>query len=69
MGLSVLRRLLCDIRIAQWFSFIVDEATDVSHKEQIVICIGWVDKDSSIHEDPLELIHLPKTDAETQLVV
>ena len=65
MGLTVLRRLLSDIRRAQWFSLIVDEATDVSHKEQTVVCIRWVDEDFSIHEDPLELIHLPKTDAET----
>ena len=63
MGLSVLRRLLCDIRRAQWFSLIL-EATDVSHKEEMV-CIIWVDEDFSIHEDSLELIHLPKTDAET----
>ena len=27
MGLSVLRRLFCDIRRAQWFSLILDEAT------------------------------------------
>ena len=39
MGLSVLRRLLCDIRRAQWFLLILDEATDVSHKEQMVVCI------------------------------
>ena len=66
MGLAVLRRLLSDIRRAQWFSLIVDEATDVSHKEQmVVVCIRWVDEDFSVHEDPLELIHLPKTDAET----
>lgn len=37
MGLSVLRRLLCDIRRVQWFSLIL-EATDVSHKEEMV-CI------------------------------
>lgn len=65
MGLSVLRRLLCEIRRAQWFSLILDEATDVSHKEQMVVCIRWVDEDFSIHEDPLGLIHLPKTDAGT----
>ena len=56
---------MCDIHRAQWFSLILDEATDVSHKEQMVVCIRWVDEDISIHEDPLELIHLPKTDAGT----
>ena len=29
------------------------------------MCIRWVDEDFTIHKDPVELIHLPKTDAET----
>ena len=56
---------MSEIHGAQWFSFIVDEATDVSQKEQMPVCIRWVDEDFTIHEDPLELIHLPNTDAET----
>ena len=39
MGLTVLR-LLSDICRAQWFSLIIDEATDVSHKEQMVVSDG-----------------------------
>ena len=31
----------------------------------MIVCIRWVDEDLSIHEDPLKLIHLPKTNAET----
>lgn len=65
LGLSVLRRLLADINRAQWFSLIADEATDLSKKEQLVVCIRWVDEELNIHEDPVELIHLLKTDAET----
>ena len=65
MGLSLLRKLLSDIRCAEFFSLIADEATDVSNKEQMTVCIRWVDEDFSIHEDAVELIHLPKTDANT----
>ena len=65
MGLTVLRCLLNDIKEVQWFSIIADEATDLSHKEQLTLCVRWVDKELSIHEDPLELIHVPKTDADT----
>ena len=65
MGLSVLRGLLSDIRRAYWFSLIADEATDTSNKEQLVICIRWVDEEFHIHEDPVELIDLPKTDSTT----
>ena len=28
-----------------------------------MVCIRWVDEDFSVHEDPVELIHLPKTDS------
>ena len=31
----------------------------------MTVCIRWVDEDFSIHEDPVELIHLPKTDSNT----
>ena len=62
MGLTVLRGLLNDIKAVQWFSIIADEATDLSHKEQLMLCLRWVDKEPTIHEDPLELI---QTDADT----
>ena len=65
MGLSVLRGLLSDIKTAHWFSLLADEATDTSNKEQLVICIRWVDEEFKIHEDPVELIDLPKTDSAT----
>ena len=65
MGLTVLRGLLNDIKAAQWFSIIVDEATDISHKEQLTLCVRWVDMELTIHEDPLKLVHVPKTDANT----
>ena len=64
MGLSVLRKVLEEIRGVPWFSIIADEATDVANKEQLV-CIRWVDNDFQIHEDPVELINVSKTDAVT----
>ena len=51
----VLRALLYDIREAVRYSLIADEATDISHKEQLCITIRWVDKDFNINEDTLEL--------------
>ena len=61
----MLRKLLGEIRSTPWFSVIADEATDVANKEQLVICIRWVDHNFKIHEDPVELINVPKTDAAT----
>lgn len=65
MGLNLLRGMLADMSRAHWFSLIADEATDISHNEQLAVCVRWVDDDSVIHEDPVELIHVPKTDADT----
>ena len=65
MGLSAVREVLKNIRSVEWFSLLADEATDISNKEQLVICIRWVDINFDIHEDPVELIHVPKTDSLT----
>jgi len=37
----------------------------VSNREQLAVCIRWVDKEFNIHEDPVELIQVPKTDSLT----
>lgn len=42
---------------------IADEATDVSHNEQICIVIRWVDSSYAIHEAALGLVQLPDTRA------
>lgn len=56
MGRSVLRKLLDCIRTALWFSILADEATDISHNEQMSLSIRWVDDNFEIHEDVLGLI-------------
>ncbi len=63
MSNYVLRQVLHDIREATMYSLIADEATDVCNKEQL--CISHFD----IHEDPVELINVPKTDSATLTTV
>lgn len=65
MGQAVLRELLAQISAAMWFSIIADEATDISHNEQMSLSIRWVDLDYNIHEETLGLIQPPNTRAET----
>ncbi len=65
MGMFVLKCILSDIKKSGKFSLIADEVSDVSHKEQFCISIRWVDSDFEIDERPVELIHVPKTDAKT----
>lgn len=65
MANHMLRKLLQEIREATVYALIADEATDVSHKEQLCITIRWVDNDFLFHEDPIELINVPRTDSAT----
>ena len=64
-GNTVLRHLLEDIRAAEYFSVIADEATDISHNEQICIAIRWVDRSYEVHEAAIGLVQLPDTKALT----
>ena len=64
-GNTVLRQLLQEIQTADWFSLISDEATDVSHNEQMCIAIHWVDSSYTNHEAALGLVQLPDTKALT----
>ncbi|PIK54239.1 putative zinc finger MYM-type protein 1-like [Apostichopus japonicus] len=65
IGHSVLRDLLSDIREAGMFAIMADETSDLSNKEQLSICIRWVDSGFKIHEDLIGFVHVIHTDAET----
>ena len=57
MGQFVLRSLLTT---ALWFSILADEATDISHHEQMSLSIRWVDEGYIINEE-VGLFQLPDT--------
>ena len=65
MGNTVLRQVLALINSALWYSLIADEATDISHNEQIGISIRWVDSSYEVHKDTLVLFQLPNAKAQT----
>ena len=55
LGEVISRRLLEEVREAGIFSILADEASDLSHWDQLCLCIRWVDNDFEIHKDFLEL--------------
>ena len=65
-GNTILRQLLNDILSAQYFSLIVDEATDIAHNEQVCIAFRWVDSSYNVQETALGLVQLPDTKAHTK---
>ena len=68
-GQTILRQLLQDITAADYFALIADEATDISHNEQMCIAIRWVDSSYQIHETALGLVQLPDTKALTLFTI
>ena len=64
MANHVIRDLISEIR-GGFFSIICDEYTDISNKEQLTICIRWVDKELEAHEDFLGFYNVPDIGAET----
>ena len=64
MANHVTRDLVAEIS-SGFFSIICDEYTDISNKEQLTICIRWVDKELEAHEDFLGFYNIPDIGAET----
>ena len=64
MANNLIRDLVADIRGGS-FAIIADEYTDVSNKEQLTICIRWIDKGLEVHEDFLGFFNIPDSGAET----
>ncbi|XP_065900823.1 zinc finger MYM-type protein 1-like [Dysidea avara] len=65
MSKSVLRNILADVSKSLWYSVIVDEATDVSHNEQMSMSLRWTDDNYETHESNVGLVQLPDTKAQT----
>lgn len=65
MALQVLRKVIESISLSPFLSLMIDETTDISNKEQLVICIRWVDKSLQPHEEFVGLYHIESTQSST----
>ena len=64
MANHVIRDLVSEIR-GGFFSIICDKNTDSSNKEQLTICIRWVEKELKGHKDFLGFYNVPDIGAES----
>lgn len=64
MALQILREVASSIRRAT-LSIMADETTDMSNREQLVICLQWVDDDLVPHEDFIGMQKVERIDAAT----
>ena len=55
MANSITRNIVNKIREAKYFSLMADEVTNVSNREQMIVCMCWIDGKLEPHEDFLGL--------------
>lgn len=67
MSNDILRKQIKQIQQAQFFTIMADETVDSSNKEQLVICLRWVDVDFEPHEIFFGMYHIDNTEASTIL--
>ncbi|XP_053398113.1 zinc finger MYM-type protein 1-like [Mercenaria mercenaria] len=65
MALGILRRVAANIGTNRFYSIMVDEATDQSNREQVVLVLRHVDSDLNVHEDFIGLYLVHSIDAQT----
>ena len=64
LALGILRDIASNIRSSVFYTVMADETADVSNKEQLVICIRWVDDDLVAHEDFIGMHPIERTTAD-----
>ena len=56
MSWQAMVEVVSSIHYANWYALIIDKETDISNKELLCAIIWWVDNDSNIFENSIELI-------------
>ena len=51
MYLNIIRKIASQIQQSAFFCTMCDECCDVSNREQLVVCIRWVDSKLQAHEE------------------
>ena len=65
MAKSVLREIVDQIKQAGFYSLLADECTDIANKEQLTICLRWIDDKLQPNEEFVGFYEIPYTNAET----
>ncbi|XP_052809306.1 zinc finger MYM-type protein 1-like [Mya arenaria] len=65
MVLDILRKVAKSVLEDAFFTIMVDETTDVSNREQVVLVLRHVDSELNVQEDFIGLYVVPSIDAQT----
>ena len=61
IALCMLHKISENIQNATFFTIMADDTADISNKEQLVVCISWVDENFAVHEDFIAMYPLEST--------
>ena len=64
MAQQVLAKVESYLHSAPFYTIMVDETTDISNHEQVVVCIRWVDNSFEAHEELITLEMACRIDAD-----
>lgn len=65
MANIIVKDIATSIKSAGFFAILSDECTDISNKEQLTVCLRWIDKALEPHEDFVGFYHIPNINADT----
>ena len=51
MALQILREIAENLQSTPFYTLMVDETTDISNREQVVLCLRWVDDSFEVHKE------------------
>ena len=69
MALEILRKVAASIRDAPFYTIMADETTDMSNREQVVLCIRWVTENFEVREEFIGLYVVEAKNAKTRILV
>ena len=64
MALRILREIASNTRSSVFYTIMADKTADVSNKDQLVICIHWIDDDLIAREDFIGMQPIERTTAD-----
>ena len=60
----MLQKIARNIQQAKLYSVMGDKTADISNKEQLILCIRWVNNDFQVYEDFIRSHKSPNTTAD-----
>ena len=65
MAQTIVRDLACKMRQSKYFAILADETTDMNNREQLVLCLRWINQKHNISEDFVGLYLIDNTKSDT----